>query len=484
MAESEKSNQLAIRMPSELASSIEAFSPAMAGYLATLGLPTENVLSPIEERRKVIASLESALEPLSYSERQKAFYLTRFAVAASVGLFNGALTDLWNETMAALRSMVARFDLGYFFSVAEKISSRNKNFQTVEDLEQVADHDLLEACRRIGLLSDVNHKRLEHVNYMRNHASSAHPNQNEIDGFELVGWLTNCLRYAITAKPDHSVIQVKQLLENIRSQAIPASDIPIICQDIAHLSVERIDDLLWTLFGIYIDLRQLPQTKSNIAQMARAVWLVASEDRKYEIGARFGVYRKNADIPRKDATAEFLNIVCGNSYKDEDSLAGELIDKLGTLKTVHYDTNNFYNEYAHAKVLGESLPVSGAVPRAARALWVKVIATCFVGNGYGYREGVDEGALPYYTHYIAAFSESETIEFAHLFFDTEFATPLDRTKCDQRLRQLAHSLRLKSTNIYLQRALDLMLAAPQGTLDRLGITAAFKQAVQYIPKSK
>jgi len=75
------------------------------------------------------------------------------------------------------------------------------------------------------------------------------------------------------------------------------------------------------------------------------------------------------------------------SEQDEDSLAGELIDKLGLLKSVHFGLNNFYNEYPHARVLEQSLPKNGIVPRAARSLWVKVISICYVGNGAGYREG-------------------------------------------------------------------------------------------------
>src|SRR5262249_40159345 len=67
--------------------SIEAFHEPLAGYLADLGLPTNYVLAPINERRIVIDSLSQALDSLPYSDRQKAIYLSRFVVAISVGLF-------------------------------------------------------------------------------------------------------------------------------------------------------------------------------------------------------------------------------------------------------------------------------------------------------------------------------------------------------------------------------------------------------------
>lgn len=464
----------------ELETSIASFHPAMASFLEDIGLPTKNILSPPDERRRVINALEDALSILPIQEREKAYYLTKFTVAVAVGLFDGALNYLWNETVSALRRLVSKFDLGYFFSVAGTINPRNRNLSSAEDLDQVEDHDLLESCRRIGLISDVNYRRLTHINYMRNHASAAHPNDNDVDGYEMLNWLTTCLKYAITTEPDHSVISMQRLLTNIRAESIPSADFPLIGSEIVKLSQERIDDLLWTLFGMYVDPRMIPTAKTNIASLAPYVWPASSEDRKFEIGARFGVYRKNADIARKDASQEFLQLVDGQTYKDEDSLAGELIEKLTTLKSVHFGINNFYNEYPHAKALEQSLPVNGVVPRAARLLWVKVTCICYIGNGYGYKEGVDETAMPYYRKYVQGFSEDEITNFLRLFEDPEFTTALDRTQPDRRVRRLAEHLKTKTENVHIQRALDLIVTAPEKTLYGVYNTTAFKNAMKFV----
>jgi len=468
----------------DLEKSIDRFSQPLARYIESLGLPIDDVLDPISERKNIINALEEALEILPIDERAKAYYLTKFTVAIAVGLFDGALNYLWNETISALRRLVLSFDLQYFFSIAEKVSARHKNLTSKDDLDQVGDHDLLEACRRIGLLSDVNYKRLEHVNFMRNHASAAHPTDHDIDGFEMLGWLRVCLRHVIIAKPNHSVISIKRLLDNIRTVPIPDDDFPAIGADISKQPRERIDDLLWAIFGMYTDPSIDATAKANIARLAKYVWTATSEDRKYEVGARFGVFRKNAEIPRKELTQEFLELVDGLRYKDEYSLAGELLEKLETLKRVHFGLDNFYNEFPHAKSLSISLPKSGNVPRATRPLWVKVICICYVGNGHGYREGVDEGALPYYKDYINAFSEAETVEFLHLFEDAEFTSALDRKKPDHRVRELATLLKSKHTNIHIQKALDLICAGPELTLDRIAGTSGYKKALQYVPKHK
>ncbi len=95
---------------------------------------------------------------------------------------------------------------------------------------------LIDTCARVDLISDINRERLRHVNYMRNHASAAHPNQNELSGQEMIAWLSNCLKSAITAQPEKAVIVTKQLLTNIRTVAIPENEIPVICADFDHFS--------------------------------------------------------------------------------------------------------------------------------------------------------------------------------------------------------------------------------------------------------
>lgn len=475
------SNLPAKRKSTDLERSISALSQPLAGWLRDLGLPTENVLAPVDERRKVANGLDGALQILEEEEREKARYLSKFTVAVAVGLFDGALNYVWNETISSLRKLVSRTDLTYFFSVAEKVNSRNRGLSSEDDLEAIQDHDLLEVCRRIGLLSDVNFNRLEHVNYMRNHASAAHPSDEDIDGNELLSWLSICLRHVITAEPDASVVTVTRLLDNVRTEVIPAADFALIATEVRKLKPERIDDLLWTLFGLFVDPRARPEVKANVQGIAPWLWSVVSEDRKYDIGARFGLFRKNADIARKDAANDFLSVVDGQNYKDEDSLTAELIEKLDALKNAHFGWDNFYNEYPHAEALSASVPPHGRVPRAARPAWVKVIALGYVGNGLGYRRGVDERALPYYETYIDKFTASEIAEYARLFQDVEFTSSLDSTRTDARARELASRLEQITSRADIKNAMRIIVNAPARTLPKLSGTTAFQKALASLP---
>src|SRR5260370_20443389 len=150
----------------DLETSIQGFSAPLAGYLDSLGLPTENVLVEFSERRFVLKNLQQTIESLAQVDRAKAFYLSKFSVAVSVGLFDAALNFLWDETILALRRLAAQIDLSYFFDTAEKREAYRQKLQTADDLEGLEDLVLIDTCARVDLISDINRERLRHVNYI------------------------------------------------------------------------------------------------------------------------------------------------------------------------------------------------------------------------------------------------------------------------------------------------------------------------------
>lgn len=460
--------------PSDIENGLEIINKPLSDFLTHCRLPTENLLAPVDERRKVVQAFESVLEVLPVKEREQAAYISKFAICVSMGLFDGALSYLWDETIKALRLKIITFDLEYFYAVAQTISSRYKGLSNPKDIEAISEYDLLEISRRIGLIDDVNHRRLEQVNYFRNHASAAHPNNTELSGIEILGFLENCLKYAICAEFDQSVVQVKRLLENIRKHEIDVSDFPKIGQEVAKLPGERIDDILKTIFGMYIDPGIAQNVINNIKGIAPVIWGLITEDTRLRVGAKFGYFRANGDTVRKTRVQEFLDVVDGNEYKDEDSLAEELIEKLQHLRAAHYGHNNFYNEYPHAQSISQSLPASG-IPKAAKREFVKIICICAIGNGLGYREGVDENALPYYNNFIDRFGDEEIIHFVRLFSDHEFVADIGTAKGTTRTKNLVGFLEPKARNVLIKNALQIIGTAPR--IMKVASTTNYKNAV-------
>ena len=103
--------------PAEIDRNISTINAPLGNFLTHVGLPTEDLLSPVDERRKVIQSIEAVLENLPLDDRERATYISKFAICVTVGLFDGALAFLWDETIKALRSKVVGFDLEYFYSI-------------------------------------------------------------------------------------------------------------------------------------------------------------------------------------------------------------------------------------------------------------------------------------------------------------------------------------------------------------------------------
>jgi hypothetical protein len=100
-----------------------------------------------------------------------------------------------------------------------------RHFSGPNDLPQIQDVNLLRACREIGLLSDVGFTQIDHIRYMRNYASAAHPNQVELMGLQLASWLETCIRQVITLPPDKITAHTGRLLANIKADRLDAASI-------------------------------------------------------------------------------------------------------------------------------------------------------------------------------------------------------------------------------------------------------------------
>ena len=468
-----------IKAKEEVQSSISDFSMPFSDYLIHLGLPTEGVLAPINERQIVINAIESEINKIPGNNRQMAVYLTRFLASVAAGLFDGAVTYLWNETIKSLRLMIVSFDLDYFYKICEQLNTRYRNLKTEEELTVIGDYDLLIACNRIGLITDHVFEVFKFIIYMRNHSSAAHPNENDISAYDLLSWLGNCIKYAINATPNEEAIKLKQLLYNIRTTSIPATDLQYIGENIKDLPQVMVEDLLSTLFGMYTDPQISPLIISNIEIIAKYVWDLCGEIKKHYIGEKYGYFRKNGDVPRKERADSFLTLVGGISYKDEDSIAQELRETLANLLSTHFSMNNFYNEEPWARQLSTMIPANGAIPKTVINEWVKTIVICYSGNGMGYREGVDEGALPYYQEFIKKFDNKAIACLLNLLSDSTLLMDIDRIKTKNRFKKLCGALSKHCRNDFLCAALDYIVNCNE-PLSKVHKTTAYKELLSKV----
>lgn len=462
---------------------LEQISEPLTEFVKYNGLPINNVVATNTEKSKLFMTFSSAIDCLPIEERKKSEYLSKFVIASAVGLFDGALNYLWDEIIQSLREKIINYDLIYFYSVAEQINKNYKNLKTEEDLQFISDHDFLEIIRRIGLINDVAFHSLENINYLRNHASAAHPNVNELTGIKLSSLLEDGIKYAILSQPNHSMITIKKLFSNILKNEIPSDDFDAISDELIKLNEESLNDFSKSIFGLYCDPKTEEFALNNIIEISKRIWKSLTETTKYTIGGKFGVYRVNGDIIQKDRANNYLEAVGGLNYKDNDSIVSELIDLLNQLRSVHFSMNNFYNEYSYARDIEKLIPKTG-IPASARKLLVKTICLCYAGNGNGYHEGVDENAVVIYERIIEKFNNEEIKNLILLFSDSEFTVEFYKSKPDRRIRNLCQNLISKTTNEDLKTGLQIIINHQKNNLGNLYLSSEYKSLVSKINDNK
>jgi hypothetical protein len=442
--------------PGEIQKDVDSFTSVLTTYLKTLGLPTQGVLVNISERKRVLSNLPSVVESLDVNSCKNSIYISKFTAACSVGLFDAALNFLWDETIASLRQKAALIDLEYFFSSVVTDQNRRSKLQSAEDLEKLEDWELVRGCQLTGILSDIGFKHLDYIRDMRNWASAAHPNQNQLTGLQVVSWLETCIKEVIGKEPSGPVIQVRLLLQNIRSRELTSYDVNPIISNIQKLPLEIVSSLLRTIFGMYTDSDMAASAKNNIKLIAKAVWNGAPDERRYEVGLKYATFAANADIPRRDSAREFLDIVGGMSYLPKETLARELEEKIQNLLNAHYGMNNFYNEPSHAKILVELVPKTGLIPQAIRGIYVKTIILCRIGNFYG----MSWAATDYYDELISRFQEAEIQQIPCLLLDKEVSARLQSEACAKIFLEICEKLRKRATNVHTTSVFDRILKMP------------------------
>lgn len=158
---------------------------------------------------------------------------------------------------------------------------------------------------------------------------------------------------------------------------------------------------------------------------------------------------------------------------------GKITDALANLMTTHNSINNFYNEAPWARQLKQLLPVSGNVPPSILSDWVKTIVVCYSGNGLGYREGVDEGALPYYEEFIKKFDNKALVYLLNMMDDSTLLMDLNMPKADRRFRNLCSTLASHCKNSFIFDALNY-LATCSESLTNAHKTTAFNNLVSKV----
>jgi hypothetical protein len=437
-------------------SRIGALDHDLAQYLKTLELPDKGILAPLSERAKVFALLPQVVSVLRPEQKADAFYLSKFAAASAVGLFDAALNYLWDATVVELRGRVVLFDLSYFYDVTVTDPTERTRFQTVEDLVNLRDWDLIRGCKEIGLLSEIAYRQLDFVRDMRNYASAAHPNLYEVTGINLVAWLETCLRNVQAAPAEGPLIEIKRLVISLRSATLDDKQARPIQTSVKGLPGDLAISLLQATFGMYIDPDLEERVRTNVDLISASVWGRCGESARRGIGIKYGILAANGETVRAEFARRFLSRVDGLSYLPKAQLTVEIAECLSSLQKAHFAWGNFFNEEPHARTLLRLVPKSGEIPTDIIEDYVRVLVVCKLGNFYG----VAHTAEPYYDQLIGMFRDPQIVEFIEsVRFDPIIQALADRKRAIL-FSRLAKALEPRTTNPVFSTALRAYSAAP------------------------
>ena len=436
----------------DIAAALETFGTQLGSYLEYLGLPKDQILVPYERRGPVFQNMPIVLEHLTDAQKLASTYVSKFVAACAVGLFDAALNYLWNETVRNLRDKVTRFDLDYFFdSVASESVPRSK-LKSESDLVKLDDWVLIGGCRTTGIITETGYRHLDYIRSMRNHASAAHPNQNDITGLQIVSWLETCIVEVLAKEPDGPVIEVRKLLRSLRTQRLTEAEMPVIQAALPSLNADLSESLFRSVFGMYTDVSVDAQVRDNLKLVARSIWEIVSIDVRREAGLKHAVLTVNGDVARAKLAREFIEIVDGLEFLNDETRVAEMSETLNNLISAHNGMNNFYAEPAPARLLHRLVPLNGDIPALVLKKYVKTVTMCRIGNGFG----VSWGAIECYDEMIARFGDVHIREFINLIRDPEISYRLETRFCSSQFQKLAATLETRSVNPRLKEMLSFI----------------------------
>lgn len=440
---------------------LENITLGLTAYLESRGLPSESILVAFDERATVLANLERVLRRVPVARLGDSAYISKFVAAVVSGLFDAALNYLWNETVNELRRRVAGFDLAYFYDNAVATEKR-KGLRDAEDLVRVEDSELIQGAHKIGLLSLIGFKQLDHIRYMRNWASAAHPNQVELTGLQLIAWLETCVREVVLLPVDTTTAQIGRLLANVRTTKIDDVEATDISAFFLNLNEEQVANLASGFFGLYTRPETSEETRENINRLLPSLWERVDESSRQDFGTRYGRFVASGEQVEKRLARQFLEVVDATSYFPEDLRANEISTAIDNLLAAHRNFNNFYSEPAFARELARQVGVHTAIPGRIVRAYVLAVVEVFLTNG----NGVAWNADPTYRRLIAGFNANEAQIALGSFTNTTIASRLQFDLPRRQFGELLKLLRPKITSPAVLELLDDVQNFP-GPLDAL-----------------
>lgn len=444
-------------------------------YLAHLGLPTENIIATLPERKIIETNLPAFVESLPDEVKRDARYLSKFVAGAAIGLFDASLNYVWNEVVLNLRAMIVVYGLDMFFDNAVG-GTRRELYSSEKDLSGLKDNTLVNTCRKLELISDIVYTKLNHILTMRNDIGASHPNSYSISAYELLGWLQTCVQDILNDKPSASAIQIKSFIENLKksSEVFDSAKIASMEKPLSELSLQNTDNLLNSIFGIYNSSSTDNIVRKNIALFAPHIWEKSSDNIKYKLGVTIDGYKNNLHNEKHALGVEFFTFCGGNRYQSLDSRIISLDGHVDELLEARYSWDNFYNEPQHMRKILSYFETEADIPLERVHKIIKAVLICRVGKGISYNTGVSPAGRPIYDKFFGMLGDQNIIKTITAMHSNEVRVTLDNSHCQTHMVAVLKMLKANARSERIQEILDFLLQN-QGILNKIHNDKHYKE---------
>ncbi|MBY7974025.1 hypothetical protein KW462_09065 [Vibrio fluvialis] len=428
-------------------------------YLDRLGLPKDNIIAELPERKIIEQNLPAFIESLPLDVRREARYLSKFVAGAAIGLFDASLNYVWNEVVLNLRQKAIVYGLDMFFDAAVG-GNRREFFSTEEDLSGIKDNTLINTCRKLELISDIVFTKLHHILTMRNDIGASHPNSYSINGFELMGWLQTCIKDVLNDKPSESAIQIKSFIDNLKVSTVVLDEATIKSMErpLADLSLQNTDNLLNSVFGIYVSDKTSNVVRKNIALFAPYIWSRSSDNFKYKLGVTLDGYKNNLYAEKHRLGLEFFHFCGGNRYQSLDSRIIALDGHADDLLEARYAWDNFYNEPPHMRKILSYLETENDIPVERASKIIKTILICRIGKGIPYNDGVSPSGKVLYDKFFSLLGDNYIINTIISMHSNEVRVYLDNKICQKHMVDVLKILKSNARSERIQEIIEHLIS--------------------------
>ncbi|RND38039.1 hypothetical protein [Lacticaseibacillus paracasei] len=351
---------------------------------SALGLP-RTLLPENEEITHALQELPRHLNRIPPQLRDQ--FIAKAVVAASVGLFDGAIVYIWDAVIQQIRHKIEAFGT----PMIKTVLNREKD----ATLSELTDSQTLELAYQLNLMDRQGFLFLSQCREIRNQASVAHPSDIGLDDVEFIVFVSRCAKYGLSDAEDQSGVSLQTVISLIENESAGDDAIAELGSQIAHTFELQRNFFVGLLYSKYVNPSNPTHQRENALKLVMKFSSEISDKSKSDILSRHTEILAKGDTEKKSAANSrqfFSKIGMLNDLGNAEQVA-ICTKAIENLQNAHLGFNNFYTEPPFAERLEEISIQISPLPAVVIGSFVQVVFQAYLGNPWG----VSSQAMPFYS---------------------------------------------------------------------------------------